>query len=150
MSITLRENCGLGLWVAAVLLPAMNRMAGSKKAVQSAVAAIEAAGHPEAFLSDLESNLPRYDTLRGTSRKLGRLQALPAETRLAMEMALHEEQERRALAGELVELELAWRAAEEIAAIADNMFVPAEHQAFIEEHRPSTSGQPDSPETEKH
>ena len=135
---------------AAVLLPAMNQMAGSRKAVQSAVAAIEAAGHPEAYLSSLESNLPRYDTLRGASRKLGRLQSLPAETRLAMEMALHEEQERRALAGELVELELAWRAAEEIAAIADNMFVPAEHQAFIEEHRPSPSDQPDSRETETH
>jgi hypothetical protein len=30
----------------------------------------------------------------------------------------------RAMAGELVELELAWREAEEIAAIADDMFVP--------------------------
>jgi hypothetical protein len=53
-------------------------------------------------------------------------------------MALHEEQERRALAGELIELELAWRAAEEVAAIADNMFVPAEHEAFIAAQRAST------------
>jgi hypothetical protein len=56
-------------------------------------------------------------------------------TRLALEMALHEEQERRALAGELVELELAWREAEEVAAIADNLFVPAEHEEFIAKHR---------------
>lgn len=38
---------------------------------------------------------------------------------LALEMALHEESERRALGGELRVLEAAWREAEEIAAIAD-------------------------------
>jgi hypothetical protein len=50
---------------------------------------------------------------------------LPAAQRLALEMALHEEAERRALDGELAELETAWRDAEEIAAIADNLLVPA-------------------------
>jgi hypothetical protein len=40
---------------------------------------------------------------------------------LALEMALHEEQERRALEGELSLLEAAWREAEEIAAIADRL-----------------------------
>ena len=39
-------------------------------------------------------------------------------------MALHEESERRALEGELALLEKAWREAEEIAPIADAMFVP--------------------------
>ena len=38
---------------------------------------------------------------------------------LALEMALHEESERRALEGELAALEAAWREAEEIARIAD-------------------------------
>ncbi len=38
---------------------------------------------------------------------------------LALEMALHEESERRALEGELAALEAAWREAEEIAHIAD-------------------------------
>ena len=50
---------------------------------------------------------------------------LPPEHRLALEMALHEETERRAMQGELSELERAWRDAEEIAAISDNMFVPS-------------------------
>ncbi len=45
--------------------------------------------------------------------------ALPREEVLALEIALHEEAERRALEGELAALEAAWRAAEEIAAIAD-------------------------------
>jgi hypothetical protein len=38
---------------------------------------------------------------------------------LGLEMALHEEDERRAMEGELASLEAAWREAEEIAAIAD-------------------------------
>jgi hypothetical protein len=47
-------------------------------------------------------------------------------TALAMEMALHEETERRALEGELAALEEMWRQAEEIAAIADALpAVPA-------------------------
>ena len=44
--------------------------------------------------------------------------------RLALEMALHEEAERRAMEGELAALELAWKEAEEIAAISDNLFLP--------------------------
>jgi hypothetical protein len=44
---------------------------------------------------------------------------------LALEMALHEEQERRALEGELVLLESAWREAEAIAAIADRLAMDA-------------------------
>ena len=44
---------------------------------------------------------------------------LPHADRLALEMALHEESERRTLEGELAALEAAWREAEEIARIAD-------------------------------
>jgi hypothetical protein len=44
---------------------------------------------------------------------------MPLEIRLAMEMAAHEDAERRALEGELVDLERHWREAEELAAIAD-------------------------------
>jgi hypothetical protein len=49
---------------------------------------------------------------------------LQAPQRLALEMALHEESERRAMEGELSDLERAWREAEEVAAIADNLTVP--------------------------
>ncbi|HET7276075.1 MAG TPA: hypothetical protein VFI91_12980 [Longimicrobiaceae bacterium] len=55
----------------------------------------------------------RYNRGRALGVKLHRPNAL------ALEMALHEESERRALEGELAELESAWRDAEEIAAIAD-------------------------------
>ena len=53
------------------------------------------------------------------------LASVPAAQRLALEMAAHEDTERRALEGELHLLEAAWRDAEEIAAIADDMFLPA-------------------------
>lgn len=51
----------------------------------------------------------------------GPKRVLPRSDVLALEMALHEETERRALQGELRLLEAAWREAEEIAAIADSL-----------------------------
>ena len=44
---------------------------------------------------------------------------LPPHLRLAMEMALHDDDERRAMEGELAALEARWREADEIAKIAD-------------------------------
>jgi hypothetical protein len=41
-------------------------------------------------------------------------------------MALHESTERVAMEGELAALEAAWREAEEIATIADDLFLPAQ------------------------
>jgi hypothetical protein len=58
--------------------------------------------------------------------------------RLAFEMALHEEAERRAMEGELGDLERAWREAEEIAGIADDLLVPAGVSTRIEEFRERT------------
>jgi hypothetical protein len=49
---------------------------------------------------------------------------LSPDLRLALEMALHEATERRAMEGELAALEAEWRIAEEIAAIADNLLAP--------------------------
>lgn len=58
------------------------------------------------------------------------LYQLPSVNRLALEMAANEDVERRALAGELDDLRDAWREAEEIAAIADNMFVDETFEEF--------------------
>lgn len=49
------------------------------------------------------------------------LHRMPDVDRLALEMAANEDAERRALRGELRQLEEAWREAEEIAAIADHL-----------------------------
>src|SRR5581483_4842873 len=54
----------------------------------------------------------------------GALFRLPRVERLALELALHESSEQHALDVELASLERAWREAEEIAVIADNLLVP--------------------------
>lgn len=46
---------------------------------------------------------------------------IPEVDRLALEMAANEDAERQALAGELAQLEEAWREADEVAAIADHL-----------------------------
>ncbi|MGD2071299.1 MAG: hypothetical protein PVI57_21700 [Gemmatimonadota bacterium] len=106
--------------VAGLLMTRINNAGGSRKRVEAAVKQIEEEGHPERFL---ETTLRRVD--RGLlGGKKGTLAKLPAETKLAFEMALHEERERRALEGELKELEFVWRREEELASIADDMFLP--------------------------
>ena len=60
------------------------------------------------------------ETFRGEVTPDGPPGVLPASP-VALEMALHEETERRALDGELAMLEAMWREAEQIAAIADRL-----------------------------
>ncbi|MEP6491233.1 MAG: hypothetical protein ABJF01_01055 [bacterium] len=134
--------------IAAIVIPKVNRFGGDKKAVAAAVQEIEADGGAEKFLDRLAQvssvytlphvpNAPRkWRTGFGPSSAMKKgLFGLPASQRLALEMALHEETERRALEGELGELERAWRDAEEIAAISDNLFVPASVQGVIDKVR---------------
>ena len=59
---------------------------------------------------------------------------LPLVDRLALEMAANEDTERRAMDGELVELERAWRDAEEVATIADGMFGTGQLEEFRRAH----------------
>jgi len=59
---------------------------------------------------------------------------LPLVDRLALEMAANEDTERRAMEGELLELEQAWRDAEEVAAIADGLFGAGELEDLRREH----------------
>jgi len=109
----------------------MNRAGGKKQAVQKAVSEIEFHGHPDDFLADVvEGN--RFNDKKGVP---GYVNKMPMHTKLALEMALHEEQERRALDGELWRLERAWEEAEEIAAISDSLLLPAGTADFIERHR---------------
>jgi hypothetical protein len=65
-------------------------------------------------------------------RRVGAMSLMPVE-RLALEMAVHEEAERRALEGELAKLAAEWKEAEEVAAIADDMFVTPTVDEWIKE-----------------
>lgn len=116
---------------AAQILPTVNRFGGSKNVVNDAVSFLEQSGGPMAAIARIQQNSgvgadhPGFKTsgkkLRVT-RKPGALHTLPVLERLAIEMALHEEQERRAMMGELKQLENVWREAEEIARISDSLF----------------------------
>jgi hypothetical protein len=118
--------------VASIVIPKVNRFGGSKQSVAAAVEEIEREGGPEAYLdrlTQISQAWTRKPTETGRRRRMSNLEfkhglfGLPAAHRLALEMALHEETERRAMHGELAELENAWRSAEEIAAISDSLLV---------------------------
>ena len=113
------------------IVPRMNRKGARPHTVQDAVSEIEDLGHPDAFLEDVIRG-DRFTDKRGVP---GYINKMPEPTKLALEMALHEEQERRALEGELKNLEAAWRAAEEIAGIADDLLLPEGTDEFLEANR---------------
>jgi len=102
------------------ILPRLNPFGGSRSRIRAAVEVIEEAGDPRRLLPQI----PRL--AKGT-----RLTLMSQELRLALEMATHEEAERRALEGELAALEAAWRQAEEIAAIADRLLIPRGIEEWI-------------------
>jgi hypothetical protein len=111
---------------AGALLPQLNWGGGSAEQVQRAVGIVEEAGTPAALFSRAaRDQRDKGVSGWGNPRKYASLKHVPVATRLALEMATHEESERRALEGELYLLEEAWKQAEEVAAIADDMFLPA-------------------------
>jgi hypothetical protein len=123
------------LRAAGALLPHLNSTGAGKSQVQIAVRLIEHASDPMELFRN-HARLPPHFGERGiTSGGDAPLGALPAEVRLALEMAAHEESERRALDGELALLDAAWREAEEIAAIADNLLVPEPVSAWLEKNK---------------
>jgi hypothetical protein len=144
-----RWEGGEAVRVANRIIPGINRMGAGKAVVQEAVREIEEAGHPVEFLkrislerSGASDNIWTRPVGNGSWRPIkekhfGLVQKLPRPTRLALEMALHEEQERRALQGELKTLEAVWKQAEEIAAISDSLLLPEGADDFLEEHRSS-------------
>jgi len=115
--------------VAGALVPKLNERGGPRRTVQHAVQEIESAGHPDRFLNEVGK--------RGDLHRDGapvQVRHLSRPTRLALEMSLHEEQERRALEGELWTLERAWKEAEEIAAISDDLLLPSGTDAFFDRY----------------
>jgi hypothetical protein len=110
-----------------VMISGANRFGASDARVNDAVRQIERAGDANRFLSTAATRSGwrggRFLSLVNSYRGLGALR-LSGTERLALEMAVHEENERRALEGELAILANAWRDAEEIAAIADVDLTP--------------------------
>jgi hypothetical protein len=102
--------------ILAAVLAYQNRFGARQNVIESAVSQIEEIGDSAAFL---EAMAHRPATVQRSSISLW-----PRTTRLALEISVHEAMERKALVGDLAELEAEWREAEEIASIADDLMLP--------------------------
>ncbi len=105
--------------IAGRILPKVNISGAGADDVKRAVGLLEADADPARFFGRQVAGR----TLTGGGQALGKI---PKPVRLALEMSAHEDTERRALEGELAMLDAAWREADEIAGIADNLLLPAE------------------------
>jgi hypothetical protein len=111
--------------VAGHLLSNLNVDGVSRVQIREATNRIAHAGDAERFIrqsGNLRESRRRKNTIFWND-DVGVL-GLTTTERLALEIAVHEDAERHAMQGELQALEDAWRDAEEIAAIADRMFLP--------------------------
>jgi hypothetical protein len=108
-------NDGDAVRVAGYLLARLNHFGASPEDVYQSVCILGRHGNAQSLFRWAAAQ-PEFERHR-----LGRL---PIEYRLALEMAAHEDTERAALEGELATLQRAWRDAEEIAAIADDLLLP--------------------------
>jgi len=116
----------------ASIMPAINGSGGTRRTVDRAVARLENFADPTRYL------LSAAALSSHPGRSHGVLRSLPADVRLAIEMAANEENERCLLEGDMWLIEMAWREAEEIAAIADDLAVPAEIERRLAELRKAT------------
>ena len=106
--------------VLTTLLPLVNHGGASAKQVSHAVNfALD-----KRELGEMLKGFRYPDGRGGDWTGISQIGRMPGPMRLAMEMITQEANERRALEGEMHELEMRWREAEEIAGIADGMFVP--------------------------
>lgn len=111
------------------LFPVWNGSVGSSKTVSAAVDEVEQ-HQCIAQLIRAAPKIPKPGAFQAASSfGFGLPQQFNGASRLALEMMLHEESERRALEGELKELEQRWREAEKIAGISDGLFLPTSGSA---------------------
>ena len=106
------------------VLTSRNYRGGRQEDVDNAVSLLAQVSDPSRFISRVARVAEREH-----------VHPLPAHISFALEMALHEDVERRALEGELRELRSEWAMAEEIAGIADDMMLPAGVEDTIQRFR---------------
>jgi hypothetical protein len=144
---------------AGLLLPHMNPYGGSARRVRDAVGYLSELGHPaDAFARVAAAMKKRRDAEFPEPAWAGsdsafhchRISMQPAAVRLALEMAAHEETERKAMEGELAFLARAWEEAERIAAIADSLGLADRIERGLQRLRGKVSGERGARETDGH
>lgn len=111
------------LRVAGLVLARLNARGATRDQLRGAAERLDRAGDPATAFMEAAGPKSGPDGLP--------LWTLIPEESLALEMASHDESERRAMDGELAALDTAWREAEEVAAIADDLLLPPTVQAFL-------------------
>jgi hypothetical protein len=111
------------------ILPHISTYGASRADIDAAVTLLDGAADPAKHVGQTVDRICR------SGYAMSDIGSIPMRLRLSLEMASQEESERRALEGELAELEAAWRRAEEVAAIADDLLLPASVGAFLDRHR---------------
>lgn len=111
-------------------LQRINRAGATDAVIREGVRLIEDAGGPDQFARWATTKRREWAS-KSTFGDTGDLNYIPAAARLAFEMSLHEDSERRAMEGELATLALAWQEAEQIAGIADSLAIPSQVQAAL-------------------
>jgi hypothetical protein len=119
-----------GVALSGQVLAQINAAGGHDTLVARATARLEAAGSPMELYRSASKAAGRFTHARA-------VWLMERDERLALEMAANDESERRAMDGELQALEDQWRAAEEIASIADNLLLPPLVDEFLRRHRPA-------------
>jgi hypothetical protein len=117
------------------VLAYQNAEGADEESVKSAVAELERVVSPERVFVEAARRLDARRVARAVGGEKHALHHLPHPLQLALEMAANEELEREAMEGELRVLEAAWREAEEIAAIADRLALPARIERMLARHR---------------
>lgn len=123
------------------ILPRANLEGGKPSKVRRALSHVASAGSPDDVIRRISRELghswnmdPHHTPLSignwGRARP-HRVSTAVLELRLALEMAVNEREERRALEGELSRLEREWREAEELASISDDLLIPEEVRRWI-------------------
>jgi hypothetical protein len=102
----------VAMHTARLILPWLNRGGASLSEVAEATGRLE------------QMNASAAERRPSVHDRLPAVSTMSRPEKLALEMAANEDIERRAMAGELALLEAAWREAEEIAAIADDLLLP--------------------------
>ena len=94
--------------------------------MRNAVEIVERTTSPYALFGGISPKNRAQFNMRelSISANVMRVSGLPPAVRLALEISLHEQSNRRALQGERKERERRWSEAEEIATISDGPFIP--------------------------
>jgi hypothetical protein len=117
------------------LLPSLNTDGGSARTVSEAAATIQGAGSIEKLVAIAATNTEGRKTHLKVPKDKSVLAVLPPRIRLALEMTLHEDDERRAMEGELAELAARWKEADALARIADDLLIPPAVEGELEKLR---------------